>query len=309
MKVAIVDCGTNTFNLLIAEKTDQGVETLFSNKLPVKLGAGGFENKEILPSRFVRGLDALLSHKTNIDNFQVEKVFAFATSAVREASNGREFIEVARKNIGIDIELIDGDREAELIYKGIKQTYEFTADPTLIMDIGGGSTEFIIANNTGILWKQSFLLGVSRLHDQLKPNDRMTHEDVHRLRNVLDKQLMPLKNMLKELPCQDLVGSSGSFDTLLDLFRKAAKDIDPAWRPGLLNEINISAFPAIHAYLMGSTYEERLKHPAIPAIRAEYMPLASYLIKFVLEHNKFRRLYHSAYALKEGALEECMNRY
>jgi exopolyphosphatase / guanosine-5'-triphosphate,3'-diphosphate pyrophosphatase len=306
MKIAVIDCGTNTFNLIIAEEKENSWSTLFTSKLPVKLGAGGFESKTILPGRYVRGLDALAAHAANIKNFEVTKVFAFATSALREAGNGTTFIEDAKRVTGIDVVLIDGNEEAQLIYEGILQTTTLGSQPSLIMDIGGGSTEFIIANEKGVLWKQSFLLGVSRLYDQLKPADRMTHEDVHRLRNVLDKQLAPLKAALKEYPCAQLIGSSGSFDTLLDLYLKSAKGIDPDFRPGLFNEIPMKAFPALHAWLMGSTFEERLKHPAIPALRAEYMPLASYLVKFIVEQQPFTHLFHSAYSLKEGAMKRCL---
>jgi exopolyphosphatase / guanosine-5'-triphosphate,3'-diphosphate pyrophosphatase len=306
MRLAVIDCGTNTFNLIIAEKKEDTFTTLFSNKLHVKIGQGGFEQKTILPGRYVRGLDALAAHAANIRNFEVTKVFAFATSALRDAGNGKQFIEDAKRITGIDIALIDGNEEAELIYEGICQTTTLGEESALIMDIGGGSTEFIIANKNGIKWKQSFLLGVSRLYDQLRPANRMTHEDVHRLRNVLDKQLAPLKVALKEFPCTQLIGSSGSFDTLLDMHLATVKNKDPEYRPGLFNEIPTKAFPAIHAWLMGSTFEERLKHPAIPSLRAEFMPLASYLVKFVLEQQSFTHVSHSAYSLKEGAMHRCL---
>jgi exopolyphosphatase/guanosine-5'-triphosphate,3'-diphosphate pyrophosphatase len=300
MNIAIVDCGTNTFNLLIAEVNANGWKVVFKNNLPVKIGAGGFEKKEIIPSRFVRGIDALKAHSANIANFGCQKTFAFATSALREAHNGADFIRKAETVTGIRIELIDGNKEAELIFEGVRQSGALSDDTNLIMDIGGGSTEFVIARNNQILWKQSFLLGVSRIYDAIKPADRLSNEDINALRNMLDKQLRPLKEALQSTACQRLVGSSGSFDTLLALHRHQAKLESQA--PGPNNEIPMKAFPSVHTMLMGSTFEERLKHPCIPSVRAEYMPLSSYLVKYVLELNQFESMYQSSYALKEGAI-------
>ncbi len=302
MRIAIIDCGTNTFNLLVADADRNGWNAIFQNKLAVKLGAGGFQQRHIIPSRFYRGMDAFYCHQQNILNFSCNKVFAFATSAIREADNGAEFAKRASAKFDIQIDVIDGDREAELIYSGITQTIQFGERPSLIMDIGGGSTEFIIADQSGILWKKSFLLGVSRLHELVKPSDRMKNEEVQTLNEMLAAQLKPLKDALEVHKVQWLVGSSGSFDTLFDLYVEGAKQ--QIQERGLSNEIPLHTFPGIHAWLMGSTFEQRLNHSVIPTIRAEYMPLASFLVNYVLTLAPFEKLYHSAYSLKEGAMME-----
>jgi exopolyphosphatase / guanosine-5'-triphosphate,3'-diphosphate pyrophosphatase len=304
MRIAIVDCGSNTFNLLVADADREGWKQVFRSKLPVKLGSGGYDAGRIMESRFIRGIDALLTYRHAMDNYGVQKVYAFATSAIRDAANGPEFVRRADQVAGIAIQLIDGDREAELIFSGVRQAVELDDDYALVMDIGGGSTEFIIGNRNGIAWKRSYRLGVSRIYDQLKPEERLTHENVRALRGILDGELGDLREALDKYPCKSLIGSSGSFDTLLDLFRHAAQDVNLDVPPGISNDIPLSAFPAIHAWLMGSTYDERLRHPAIPQIRAELMPVSSYMIKHVLEMHPFRRLWHCSYALKEGAMQE-----
>jgi len=308
MRIAVVDCGSNTFNLLVADANAAGWTTVFKNKLPVKLGAGGYDSHQILESRFIRGLDALLSYRHTMDNYGVQKVYAFATSALRDATNGTDFIQKADQLFAIPIHLIDGNREAELIFGGVQQAVALDSHNSLIMDIGGGSTEFIIGNKDGIVWKKSYQLGVSRLHDQIQPGDRMNHDSTSHLRKILVDSLGELKEALAQYPCKRLIGSSGSFDTLLDLFRHAAREVDISRKPDLSNEIPLTAFPAIHAWLMGSTYQQRMSHAAIPAIRAELMPLSSYLVKYVLELHSFDKLMHSAYALKEGAMQELWNK-
>lgn len=325
-RVAIIDCGTNTFNLLVKEKVEGKWKTLFKTKLPVKLGAGGFSENMLMPNRMARGLDALYSYKNVIDSLEVKDVRVFATSAVREASNGNEFVARVKKHLNFDMEVISGDREAELIFEGVVQTTGELKEDYLIMDIGGGSTEFIFVRDQKPLWRKSYLLGVSRLHGMLKPASRINQDDVNRLRTHLNKELQDLISFLKENPVKILVGSSGSFDTLFDMYQfgvaeGSSKGVaqgsskGPSAKPTLLapfteptdrsmnlNEIPFSSYPSIHQWLVGSTLEERLKHPSIPQMRAEYMPLSTYLVKFVLEQSSFNKIYQSEYALKEGVL-------
>ena len=340
-RVAIIDCGTNTFNLLVKEKVEGKWKTLFKTKLPVKLGTGGFSENLLIPARMARGIDALYSYKNVIDSLEVKDVRVFATSAVREASNGNEFVARVKKHLNFDMEVISGDREAELIFEGVVQTTGELKEDYLVMDIGGGSTEFIFVRDQKPLWRKSYLLGVSRLHGMLNPSSRINQDDVNRLRTHLNKELQDLISFLKENPVKILVGSSGSFDTLFDMYQFAkakdsaknalqdsrkdsSKDVSQdASQDSMkdfterstesstigstessmnLNEIPFNAYPSIHQWLVGSTLEERLKHPSIPQMRAEYMPLSTYLVKFVLEQSSFNKMYQSEYALKEGVL-------
>jgi exopolyphosphatase/guanosine-5'-triphosphate,3'-diphosphate pyrophosphatase len=325
-RVAIIDCGTNTVNLLVKEKVEGKWKTLFNTKLPVKLGTGGFSENLLMPARMARGIDALYSYRNVIDSLEVKDVRVFATSAVREASNRKDFVTRVKKHLNFDMEVISGDREAELIFEGVVQTTQEIKEDYLIMDIGGGSTEFIFVRDQKPLWRKSYLLGVSRIHGMLNPASRINQDDVNRLRGHLNKELLDLISFLKENPARVLVGSSGSFDTLFDMYqfggaKDSPKDASQDSAKGFterstesstegsrkLNEIPFNAYPSIHQWLMGSTLEERLKHPSIPQMRAEYMPLSTYLLKFVLEQSNFNKIYQSEYALKEGVLAHYLN--
>ncbi|MBL7943320.1 MAG: hypothetical protein JNM00_11165, partial [Flavobacteriales bacterium] len=242
IRVAVVDCGTNTFNLLIAEADAGGWKKIFRSKLPVKLGAGGFAAGNITSSRFIRGIDALYCHHQNIINFDCRHTIAVGTSALREATNAKEFLTYAQRVARLDVEVISGEREASLIYKGVTQTITPSEIPVLVMDIGGGSTEFIIGNKDGILWSKSFLLGVSRLQEMLTPSERFSHRDASQIRQALGAALPELNAALKEFQPAVLIGSSGSFDTLLSLYRYNKKMTEPV---ALANEIPMSELPAI----------------------------------------------------------------
>src|ERR1700741_3642240 len=157
MRLAVIDCGTNTFNLLIVEFDNQKkYSKIFNTRIAVKLGQGSINKGFIGEEPFKRGIEAIVTLNNEITKYKVSKILAFATSAIRDASNGKEFVDEIKRQTQIDVEIIDGDREAELIYLGKKEAATLSDSVSLIMDIGGGSNEFILANNKGMLWKQSF---------------------------------------------------------------------------------------------------------------------------------------------------------
>ena len=145
---AILDLGTNTFNLLIAEiEKGRDFKTLFFERVPVKLGEQGIASGLIAPPAFKRGLQAIERHHQSIKKYQADQIFAFATSAIRDASNGLGFLDQIENKFNFRPQIISGDREAELIYRGVHLAYPYPMGKTgLIIDIGGGSTEFILAN-------------------------------------------------------------------------------------------------------------------------------------------------------------------
>ena len=152
MITAILDFGTNTFNLLIAERKERGFSILLSSKQPVKLGRGGIQANRITPDAIERGFVAIQNHMETIGNYEVDEIRAFATSAIRNAANGEEFTQEVYRRFGFRTRIIPGNREAELIYKGVRQAVSLREENDMFMDIGGGSIEFILCNYQGIVW-------------------------------------------------------------------------------------------------------------------------------------------------------------
>ena len=122
MKAAVIDLGTNTFHLIIAECSGDDITVLYKTNVPVKLGEGRINENIIISEAFDRGINTLKSFKEEIDKYQVSSVTAIATSAIRSANNGSEFVSKAKIATGIDITVIDGNTEAGYIYKGVKAT-------------------------------------------------------------------------------------------------------------------------------------------------------------------------------------------
>ena len=168
-RVAVIDCGTNTFNLLVADLGENGEwKTVFKMNSPVKLTPGG-PSKSIAVNRIARAVDVMRAYYHHTINYEVQETYAFATSAFRSTENGRKLRDLIEERTKINVEIIDGDREAQLIFQGVVYSGLLDSSPALIMDIGGGSTEFIIANNEQQLWKKSFQIGVSRVFNRFNP--------------------------------------------------------------------------------------------------------------------------------------------
>ena len=221
MRIAILDLGTNTFNLLVAETTGKKeYKILFKSEIPVKLGKGGIDKKEIRPDAIIRGINALEKHLQVSADLKVEKIVAYATSAIRSARNSDYFLKSIQDKFGIDVEIISGEREAELIYFGIKLACILNHEKCLILDIGGGSNEVIIADVDQIWWKKSYPLGIARLIEKFKPSDPITIEEIEFISNYLEERMPDLFEEFRKYRITTLIGASGSFETFTAMIKE-----------------------------------------------------------------------------------------
>lgn len=301
MPIAILDFGTNTFNLLIAEKKERSFNILYAGKQPVKLGRGGIQMNHITPDAFERGFVAINNHLDIIKKYNVKEIRAFATSAIRNARNGSQFVEEVEKRFGFRVRVIPGDREAELIYKGVRQAVSITETKVMILDIGGGSNEFIICNKDGIIWKRSFELGMARILELFNLSDPITHEEIHALEDYFKYELEPLFEAVKREKPRTLIGASGSFDTFYAMLRH---------RSGIVEDVNhgreiaLADFKKISRDLIRSTIEQRREMPGMEPVRVEMIVAAAIFVSFVISECHIRQLIQSEFALKEGVISE-----
>ena len=301
MITAILDFGTNIFNLLIAERKERGFTILLSAKQPVKLGRGGIHINRITPDAIERAFVAINNHMETIRSYEVDDIRAFATSAIRNADNGEEFIEEIYRRFGIRTRVIPGDREAELIYKGVRQAVSFGEDNAMILDIGGGSNEFIICNKHGIVWKQSFELGMARLLERYSLSDPITPEEIRVLEDYFREELAPLIEVARTEKPLTLIGAAGSFDTFYAMImHRKGQEADHFFG----REISLKDYYKLHKALIRSTKEERLAMPGMEPVRAEMIVAATIFVSFVIRSCGISHLHHSEFALKEGVISE-----
>ena len=306
-RFALIDMGTNTFHLLITEVDENGsCNDFVKTKVPVRLGQGGISNGAIAPEAYERAIRTLKDFRKQIDAHEVEVIRAMATSMVRNASNGDGFINDIFEQTDIKVQVIDGDKEAEFIYYGVRAAGVLDEQTSLIMDIGGGSVEFIICNQNEILWKRSFEVGAQRLMDQFFRQDPIALENAEAEKAYLNEKLQPLTEAVAQYKPTVLVGSSGTFDTLCDIDAQSKGDFSRQQNQPAASALAIDDFYRIHRDLLRKNHEERLAIPGMLEMRVDMIVLASIAVDFVLEKYKLQEIQVSAYALKEGVLQKVL---
>jgi len=306
MTVAVLDLGTNTFHLLIVKHDADGTRILHKSKAAVKLGEGGITSGAIAEIPFRRGLSAIKRFHEIIIRHSPEKIVALGTAAIRNASNSDAFLKSIEAASGIQVQIIDGMKEASLIYLGVKQAIAMGAGKSLIMDIGGGSVEFIIADADQVYWKHSFELGAALLLEQFSLSDPLAREELDAIQQHLENKLQPLLEAAAIFKPATLIGSSGSFDTFAEMIAYRF------YKPGILKnktsyDFKMEDYRAIHDQLIFSTTEERKKMKGLIAMRVDMIVIAAIILTFVLDKLKIKDMRLSTYALKEGALWKILN--
>lgn len=293
-RIAVIDLGTNTFNLLIADKCGRDIKRILSTKDGVALGLGGINENRLSVEAMDRAMVALHNfHRTCLD-LNVELITSFGTSALRNAHNANDLVDRAKRELNLSIEIISGMREAELIYKGVSAGYEFkTSD--LIMDIGGGSTEFILAGPNGVEKSASFEIGVSRIFQLFKFSDPMSESDCNKVVEYLENAT---GTFFESINTARLIGASGSFETFYKL-AYAIEFPDDEFVTMKIEDV-ISSLNKV----ICSTQKERDENPLIIPIRKKMAPLAAVKTKWIIDKLGIRELVISPYALKEGVISE-----
>ncbi len=305
-RIAIFDLGTNTFNLLIAEQDKHGNPVfIHSKELPVEIGKGGIHKREITPEATQRAIAALHKHRAKISELGVDEYYAFATSAVRDAENGKEFTRKMYIETGVDIKILSGDEEASWIYEGVKQASILGNQHSLIMDIGGGSTEFIIADAKEIFWKKSYPLGVSRLYEIFYPADPIISKKAD-VENHISTMLQDMFEAAKRLKPVELIGSSGSFDSFAEMLIHRTSSGEKAVNG---YEYSLPEFEKLYNELVISTVEERLKMPGLVQMRAPMFSYSAILTHLTLEKLSLPKMRLSRYAMKEGIAKHLLGKH
>jgi exopolyphosphatase / guanosine-5'-triphosphate,3'-diphosphate pyrophosphatase len=298
--IAILDLGTNTFHLLIAEYSPNTYRIVYRDKQAVRLGKGGIQHKAITEEAQQRAIATLVYFNTIMQTYAVSEVKAFGTSAIRNAANQQAFVDRILQETGIPISVINGDEEASLIFDGIRYALSLGKEKCLVVDIGGGSVEFIIGNSETVFWKRSIEIGGQRLMDMFQHHDPILPEEMEQMNHFFDDSLQELVHQIHEHQPEVFIGSSGSFDTLSDIHclrhNLQQHEDDPE------KTLTFDGFRSIYYELITKNHEERLRIPGMIELRVDMIVVASCLIRYLFERHTFRQLRVSGYSLKEGAL-------
>lgn len=293
MKKAIIDLGSNTFHLLIAEIVDSKVVEHYRKRIFTGLCEGGIDF--IRPASITIGLEALREFRDTLDNFDHDALIVTGTAALRSASNAHEFVTEAEQLLRTKIHIIDGLMEAGLIYEGTRIATNYSNSTSVIMDIGGGSTELIVVKDDVPIWSHSYKLGVGVLHALFHDAEPISQDSIQRLRAHVQLELKNFKGEVDTRSIKRLIGASGSFE-VLETMTGHAVGID-----------SNTVIPLHDCYklsheIVSSDYEQRAKMPGLPASRVKLIVVAMLLIEEVLACIDVQDIEVTPYALKEGIL-------
>lgn len=300
-RIAILDLGTNTFHLLIAEKTGNTWTIIYRDRQAVKIGQGGINQGIILPDAEERAIGTLKHFTATLQAKQVGRVLAFGTSAIRVARNQQAFLARIQAETGIAVRVLSGDEEAQFIYYGVNKALQLENDKALIVDIGGGSVEFIIAGEGRMLWHTSLEIGAQRLMEKFHHHDPIAPQEIKALSAFLATEMKPVLQAIWQFMPKTLAGSSGTFDTLSDIFcLKYQIQSDPNAPE---TPLTIQGFEEIYTDLIQKDRNARMAIPGMIEMRVDMIVVACCLIRFLLDQHRFTSIRVSSYAMKEGILE------
>lgn len=295
--LAALDLGTNTF-ILIISRADNPFPPVYKAEKGVFLGKGGLKNKTILPDALKRAKNVLKEYSDILKKYNIIQISAVATEAIRNAKNGSEIIEKLDTEIPSLIQKISGTREAKLVWAGVASTGLLTDKTAMILDIGGASTEVIIANKNQIKWLKSYKVGVSRALELFPIKDPPSKEDLFALSVYFKSKMQGLNDILVRYQPDMLIGSAGSFDSWRKNQEIKKNDSAPYYKfdthkiIDLIRKINKTSL------------KNRMTIKGIPEIRKETIVPAGVLIQNLLDIYNFNTLYQSDYSLAEGLIKE-----
>ncbi len=292
---AVIDLGTNTFHVLIVEPSDDSWVELYRERIFVNLAEDGISR--ISDVAQARGLKALRHFSTIINKYNVNDTVAVGTAALRNASNSKEFVQRVRSEIDIAIQVIDGEMEARYIHTGAMKAIPPGHGNVLVMDIGGGSVEFILSSNGEPRFSASYPIGVAVLFDTFQKSEPISRDELENIDQFLDETLKGLTENIADFGKLELVGASGTFE-VIDAAMQRRLTESP------FSQIEPSDFFKMYEHVIPMPYGQRLADPNIPDTRARYIVVALKLIQHILSRYEISNIGVSRYALKEGIVAE-----
>lgn len=301
MKIAAIDLGSNSFHMVLVETLRGGAfRVIGTEKEMVRLGARTLSRGKLPASAMTRGLDALRKYRRLADSTGAEKILAVATSAIREATNGEDFLERVGNELGIWPRTVAGDEEARLIYLAVLHSIHLEGRRALVIDIGGGSVELAVGGGQGMEYGVCEKLGVLRMTEGFVHSDPISAKDEGRLVKHVQKTLAPHRARLRASRFECAVGTSGTILAVGALALQRAGE--PVPEP--LHHVTVSA-DQIHAarkWLVSTDLKARLKAPGLDESRADIIVAGAVVIDTILQELGARELILCGWALREGIL-------
>ena len=308
MRIAAIDIGTNSIHMIVVRvRPDLSFEVVDREKEMVRLGAGGLDGRSLTPTAMTAALQTLTKFRRLADSHKVDEVLAAATSAIREADNGGDFIaDVARKT-GIHIRVISGNEEARLIHMAAVYGVHMGGSPAVVIDIGGGSIEVTLGTASHLTHAKSFKLGVIRLTERFVHTDPLDRGDERRMTKHINKEIGGYLDGIAERRFERVIGTSG---TILSLGALALADESGEIESGELRNqrVPVKSIHRLRKRLSGVDLEARLHMDGLDPRRADIVVAGSVLLDTVLRRLGASEITLCDLALREGLVLDYIHR-
>jgi exopolyphosphatase/guanosine-5'-triphosphate,3'-diphosphate pyrophosphatase len=306
MRIAAIDIGTNSIHMIVVQvRPDLSFEVIDREKDMVRLGAGGLDGRQLTPTAMRAALQTLAKYQRVAQSHKVDEVVAAATSAVREAENGGDFIADVDRQTGIRIRVISGTEEARLIHLAAGYGVDVGGNTAVVVDIGGGSVEVTLGTATHLTVGKSFKLGVIRLTERFVKSDPLSRRDERRMVKHIQHDMGAHLDQVALRGFDRVIGTSG---TILSLGALASSDMRE--RPEDLRNRRVSA-KALHRVrkrLIAADIEERLHIPGMDPRRADLSVAGGVLLDTIIRRLGAIELTLCDLALREGLVLDYIHR-
>jgi exopolyphosphatase / guanosine-5'-triphosphate,3'-diphosphate pyrophosphatase len=302
---AVIDVGTNSIKLLVADVRGRDVQPVHEESKQTRLGKGFYESNRLQPEAIARTAEAVWEFAEIARDKNAASIRVIATSAARDAVNPTDLTSAIERASGLKTEIISGAREAELAFQGVATDAELATHPLLILDVGGGSTEFILGHGTKKSFAHSFPLGTVRLMEKFPHSDPPTRGEFTKCRDWLENflrgevrpQLAPaLKNETGEIR---LVGTGGTTGILARIEKK----LDRFDREKIeATQLNLEQLKSHRKNLWKLPLERRKEIPGLPKLRADVILTGVIIYEAVMEEFSFNQLRVSTRGLRFAAV-------
>lgn len=308
MKLAAIDIGTNSIHLLLVEADVRSgkFRVLGRDKESARLGSGSPNMKRLSASVMQNGLRAIKRFKQSAEAAGAE-VRAVATSAVREAENQAEFIERVKRECGVQVEVASGFEEGRLTYLGVCAALPIFERKVLLIDIGGGSTEFVVAKGGEVLYDNSLKMGAVRFTERFFPGGEIKRGAVEACRDFIGGMLLPVRRELKEFGECTIVGSSGTIQAMGRIIL-AHSGANAAAKTNALVIHRKDVANIAKAMTAARSVEKRKNYLGLEAARADIVVAGALILHEIFEALKLKELTVSDYALREGIVVDTLDR-
>lgn len=300
---AVIDVGTNSVKLLVVEIADGELRPLFEESKQTRLGAGFYQTNILQADAIERTAAAAKAFADRAGELGAQRVRIIATSAAREAQNGRDLVLALEASTGLRTEIISGEQEAQWVYQGVSSNPALANQRLLIMDLGGGSTEFILGAGDQPQFCRSFPLGCVRLIEELQPAEKPSAAELAqcraRIRQFLAAHVEPVLGPV--LPAaRPLLAGTGGTATFLARMEKQMDDYDRAKIESA--RFTLADLTRWTNHLWSLSLAERQRVPGLPPNRADVILMGAAVYEAVLERFALPELRISTRGVRFGAV-------